>query len=136
MLVAVYDGLLADLNALTRSWKLKLWAGLFQNPDEPQRDWTIARIQPANFGGYVGLQQISSWTPAALFGDVAISQAAGMTWTMTSAAPSNWIFGYYVVDALGVLRWAEQRPGPPRAMIVVGNTYQVIPKFSLGSEFP
>lgn len=136
MLVLVEGGMLEELDLLTTAWVGKRFAGLMQNFGEPDRNWTIATIQPATFSGYAGLQLISGWTPATLLGERAITSAAGLSWTHNGGPVSNWIFGYYVVNLAGDLLWAERRPGAGQAMVLNGNIFQVLPQFSLGSRFP
>lgn len=135
-LIAVDGGLAGELNTLTASWLNKRYVGLFQNDLEPIRTTSIAQVQPANFSGYAGLMLITGWTPATLLADRAVSAAAALSWTHDGGPNTNWIFGYYVVDLSGVLRWIERRPGAAVAMLESGNVYQVTPQFSLGSRFP
>lgn len=136
MLVVVNAGVVANLDILRAGWTGNRFAGLFQNPDEPMRLWTIGTIIPATFSGYSGLKPLVNWLPAVISGDFALTSADLLTWTMTGTTVTNWVFGYYVVDSLGQLCWAERKPGPGSAMVNTGNFYQVKPQFSLSSRFP
>lgn len=109
--------------------------GLYQNDWTMRHDSVIGQVVPATFSGYAGLQALTGWTAPALLNDQAVSNADPATWTRGAGSVNNWIFGYYVVDAAGVLRWAERDPNGPVAIVVAGNTYRVTPQFSLGSRY-
>lgn len=135
-LVLVESGMLAELDRMTAAWAGVRFMGLFSNDLEPDRTTTIGQITPAAFSGYVGLRPLMGWSPATLLGERAVSSGALMTWAHNGGPHSGWVFGYYVVDPSGTLVWAERRPGPAVALFRAGQTYSVIPQFSLGSRFP
>lgn len=70
------------------------------------------------------------WTVADDAG-VAVATAVEQVWSFTAAAPVT-VFGYYVVDAAGVLRWAE-RLNSNFIVEFAGDTAKITPKFSLAS---
>lgn len=135
-LVEVLGGMSRDLTTLINSWAGQRFAGLFQNDVEPRRDWTISNVVPANFSGYAGLQLLTGWTTPVRIGNRFQTRAAGVTWTHNGGPNQNWIFGYYVVTAAGVLVWAERRPGPAVALNVSGIVYDVVAGYTFGSKFP
>lgn len=135
-LVLVDAGMLEELDAMRTRWNGIRFAGLFQNDLVVERTTTIGQIEPATFSGYVGLRPLMGWTPATMLGNRAVSTAAPVSWTHNGGGQSNWIFGYYVVNASGVLVWAERRPGPAQALVSAGQTYELVPQFSQGSRFP
>ena len=56
---------------------------------------------------------------------------AAQTWTFTAGGPKT-IYGYYVVGADGVIRWAERFASPFVAQYL-NDTISVTPKFTFGS---
>jgi hypothetical protein len=127
--------MLAQLNALTASWAGGRSIGLFQNNWTPRHDSVISEVTPATFSGYSGLQPITGWSASAIYLESALAGAAGLVWTHNGGGVNNWIFGYYVVDGSGNLRWAELNPAGPVAMVTAGQLYAVTPQFSVGSLY-
>lgn len=134
-LVLVNGGAVAHLNALRSTWLWTLKVGLFQNNWEPQVHDSIDQVVPATFSGYGGLHDLYGWRPAALFGNLAVTAAGPNFWTHDGGAVGNWIFGYYVVDLLGVLQWAQRKLGDPYPMESGGQIFRVLPKYAVGSRF-
>jgi len=125
-------GALADLLA---AWAGKRRIGLFQNDWTPTPSSGISEVQPCDFSGYAGLQTLTGWTTPTLYGETAITSADQVVWTYNGGPAKNWVFGYYVVDNTGALRWAERNPNGSVALVVAGNTFPVVPAFSFGSKF-
>lgn len=59
------------------------------------------------------------------------------TWQFTGATASpSTIYGYYVLDSGGVLRWAERFPSTAIPFVPInGSIIKVRPRFSAGSIF-
>lgn len=134
-LVMMKDGMIALLNAALRGIPFHAFYGLFQNDWTPTPDSVIGQVQPCDFSGYAGLISVGLWLAPTIVGQVAVTESTPRTWTRGVGPNSNWVSGYYVVDSSGVLLWGERDPGPPAAMIVPGDIYQVTPAFSQSSRF-
>lgn len=135
-IVVMDQGILANLNALTDAWRGHRRVGLMQNDAEPEPWWTITQIEPAAFSGYGGPHNILLWSAATLSGHVAVSRAQPNVWAHNGGGVSGWVSGYYVIDNSGVLMWAALQPGPAVGLYVAGDTYTVIPEYTLRSRFP
>jgi len=109
--------------------------GLYKNNWTPADTDTIAAVTPADFSGYAGLQNLTSWTAAAWVSPRAVSTRAALQWTHNGGATNNDIYGYYVVDQAGNLAWAERYSGAPVTMSNNGQIYQVTPQYTRRSEF-
>lgn len=134
-LIAGNTEVLADLTVVLATFVGTRFIGLFQNDWTMRHESVIGEVQVANFSGYAGLKPVTAWAAPTLVRGQYQSQAAPLTWTRGAGVNNNWIFGYYVVDAGGVLRWAERDPNGPVAIVNVGNAYTVTPRFSLGSRY-
>jgi hypothetical protein len=108
---------------------------LFRNDYTPVKGSVAGDFTEANFSGYSGGVALGGWSAPAIVGGRAVSTANTVTQTHNGGATSNNIYGYYVVDAGGVVWWAERDPNGPILMSVNGQQYQVIPKWSAVSEF-
>ena len=111
--------------------------GLFKNDWTPTNTSVIAEVTPANFSGYAGLLPLITWSAGTmLWADPrAIVFHPDVVWTMTAPVITNTIFGYYVVDLVGELQWAERRPGGGVLINGIGQSYTVSPQYSRRSEF-
>lgn len=134
-LVLVNNGALGHLDALRVAWLPSLRIGLFQNDWHPHQGDTMVAVVPATFSGYTGLHFLPGWSPAVLQGNLAVTQATPRLWTHNGGPVGNWIFGYYVVDATGVLRWAQRYPGDPVPMDSSSGFYRVTPEYAVTSRF-
>jgi hypothetical protein len=125
---------LQNLSILRSSWGVSLRVGLFQNPWIPRHSSTIAEVQPCDFSGYAGLLTLSGFGAPYLVGDIATMVSTLLTWTHNGGPLANWVNGYYVLDSLGNLMWAQKNA---EALALAGNgqTYGVVPQFSLSSRF-
>lgn len=128
-------GILFNVNSLTSSWGNTLKIGLFQNDLVPSRYTTLGEIVPANFGGYSGLHDVVGWVSASLFGDVAAASSSPRLWVCDGSGVTNWIFGYYVLNASGDFLWAERDAAGGQAMVDAGDYFSVTPSYSLTSQF-
>lgn len=111
--------------------------GLFKNDVSPTSLTVLADLTAANFGGYAGLQNITSWSAGTIVYTAprAVAEHPAVTWT-ASGTTTNTIYGYYVVDGGGALAWAERRDGVGVVVgSVSGQTYVVVPVRSRRSEF-
>jgi len=135
-LIVCDGGLIGSLDRLKTGWELVLRAGLFQNDYQPLQEDTLGDYVPADFSGYGGLQFTYSWDAAVIAGPRAITASGAITWIHDGGPIQNYIFGYYVVDALGALVWAERFCPAPRPMNGVGMRIRIRPQFTLRNEFP
>ena len=113
--------------------------GLFKNDWTPVVGDTISAVTPCDFGGYTGTIVLDSWDTGGLsFVDPrAVVLHPFVTWTADGTTTNN-VYGYYVQTTGGVLLWAERRvdsPVPAVVGVVAGQTYSVIPKMTMRSEF-
>ncbi len=131
-----------ELEKLAYKWAVQRNAesykiGLFQNDWTPVVDDTISAVVIANFGGYTGLLDLVSWLYAGVtwVDPRATVIHPDVYWTADGTS-TNTIYGYYVVDAAGLLAWAERRTS---GGVIVGatalQTYTVSPRFTFRSEF-
>ena len=109
--------------------------GLYKNDFTPAVDSDIGDITPANFSGYAGLQDLTSWASVVFIDPRASATHADVVWTHDGGGTPNDIYGYYVVDGSGNLAWAERNASAPVTISAAGQTYTVTPKYTRRSEF-
>lgn len=109
--------------------------GLYKNNFTPVDGSVIGDITPADFSGYAGLQDLLSWATPTWISPRASSTHANVVWTHNGGGTPNDIYGYYVVDSLGDLAWAERNASAPVTISAAGQTYTVTPKYTRRSEF-
>lgn len=88
-----------------------LFLRLYSNDVTPAETDTAATFTQVTGGGYAAITlALGSWviTPGAP--TIALYTQQTFTFTGATGAPST-IYGYYVVNAGGFLRWAERFPG-------------------------
>ena len=103
--------------------------GLFTNNHTPAEGDTIAAYtEPA--GAWYGRQGLGNWPASTYLSPAATSINAPVTWTNTvGTGAAATVYGYFVVNAAGVLMWAELDPAGPFDLANVGYTYTVTPTF-------
>lgn len=109
--------------------------GLYKNNFTPSNGSVIGDVMPADFSGYAGLQNLTSWASVTWIDPRASSTHGDVVWTHSGGATANDIYGYYVVDAAGNLAWAERNASAPVTISAAGQTYTVTPKYTRRSEF-
>lgn len=135
-LVATERGLLDGMELLRAEFEMHYRVGLFQSDSIPRISLILSQLTPCDFSGYSGLQTTVRWTVPVMFGDRARSFADPLDWTHSGGAVANFVFGYYVLDRLGRLAWAERFCPAPIGISRVGETIRVTPTFYLLNEFP
>lgn len=105
---------------------------LFVNDHVPADADLNAAYTEASFPGYAS--QALAWAAPTNPAGVAQMTAPAKTWTATGASPQQ-VYGYMVRTQTGFLLWAERDPNAPINMTVAGNSYTVVPVFTLHSEF-
>jgi hypothetical protein len=82
---------------------------LYQNNHVPAAGDTAANYTVANFAGYAqGTINNTTWGAAAVTNHIAqTTQATTNQWNATAAAQPQTIFGYFVTDNNGNLKYAE-----------------------------
>lgn len=137
-LKVVENGLLYFLlNWATKANTDSYQIGLYQNDWTPAVGDTISAVTAADFGGYSGVQSLASWDTGGIVFTTprAVVLHPYKTWT-ADGSTTNTIYGYYVQTVGGVLMWAERRDlGGILIGVVNGQTYSVVPKFTMRSEF-
>lgn len=108
--------------------------GLFKNNLTVSDDTVIGDIVPADFGGYSGLQNLTSFSASVWTAPRAVATSADITWTADGTS-SNTIYGYYVVDGTGALAWIDKNASGPLTIGSPGQRYVVSPAYSRRSEF-
>lgn len=108
--------------------------GLYKNDYTPGDEDDISDITPADFGGYSGLQNLTSWGSIVWADPDATFTHSPVTWT-ASGSSSNTIHGYYVVDGTGALAWAERRGDSGVSVGASGQNYVVTPQYGRRSRF-
>lgn len=117
-----------NLESFLKSANLTL--KLYSNNITPAETDTAVTYTEVTGGGYVAKTLIAaSWTITS--GNPSFGSYAAQDFTFTGAtgAPGT-IYGYFVVDALNVLRWAERFPaGVVPFSPINGSLIRVIPRF-------
>jgi hypothetical protein len=107
---------------------------LYQNNHVPVHSDTAASYTEANFPGYASIP-LTSWGSVYLSADFhAWIDEVLRTFTSTGSSPANTIYGYYVTKGSGDLLFAEIA-AVAVTINAAGQVYQVLPRFSLTSEF-
>jgi hypothetical protein len=124
------------LDVLRLNWGT-LDMGLFKAMHTPADLDTLATYVAieADFPGYAR-QAIANWQLPVTDGTGRASTIAdAVTFTRGVGGLPQSIFGYFVVDAGGILLWAELDPNAPVPINNPGNTYSVLPALTKRSEF-
>jgi hypothetical protein len=129
------SSLLFALEALRVAWRGVLQVGLFQNDFQPGPRTTIRAVKRCTFSGYVGLRTIAGFNAPTFDGLRGLLSSGQIVWSHNGGPIPNFVFGYYVVDSSGNYLWAARRKGGPAWLASAGQTYPVVPVFSLRSEF-
>lgn len=125
--------ILADMLG-AQSFRLKL----FKNNYTPVVGSVLGSFTEANFSGYAAaIVTAGGWsTPVNDGTGRAISNNALFTFSNTTGAVGNDIYGYFVTDAGGTkLYWAERFGVAPVDMNSAGKVLNVIPVLTQKSEF-
>lgn len=117
-------GLCKDLDAILEE---TFTLFLYKNDYTPVDGSVAGNFTNCDFSGYDtdGIV-LTGWSAAAIAGGVAVSTADPVESTHDGGGTNNTIYGYYVLDSLGVLRWAHRDPAP-FLMNAAGLTYRVTP---------
>lgn len=137
-------GAQATLDDLRQHWG-PLFCRLFQAPKSQLSTDDVASYASieASFPGYAS-QEITNWQSPTLVGNVAFTVADLLRFVVSSSSssstwgsPGQLIYGYFVTDASGILRWAESQPESPGPIEVIdaGDAVAVAPRFSLESKY-
>ena len=103
---------------------------LFQNDYTPVDGSDTSNFTEADFAGYSAKTLVaSSWGAATTVSGSAVMTYGTQTWTPTA---SQTIYGYYVVDSSDDVQWAEKFDS--EKALSNGDTFNVVPKFSLTSD--
>lgn len=88
-------------------------------------------------GGFTGYARITldTWSSVVVASHVAKITELVRVFTRTGGGTPN-IYGYFVLDSLNVLLWAEAFPGGPVAMSGAGQTLGVQPVLTFESKYP
>lgn len=123
------DAMLKD--ALGKTTPGALTLRLFTNDITPgDADTAASYTEMAGQAYAAKTLSMSSWAVAQNAG-VAEASYAAQTWTFTAGGPTM-IYGYYVVGADGVIRWAE-RFGAAFSAQYLNDNITVTPKFTYSS---
>lgn len=108
--------------------------GLFKSAWVPVVGSTIADVFPCDYGGYNGLRPLTNWGLVTWEPPRSTMVHTPITWT-ADGTTANSVYGYYVVNSLGQVAWAELRTGGPITIGSAGQVYVVTPMLTLRSEF-
>jgi hypothetical protein len=128
------DGLIVLLDVLTAKFGAGYKAGLFRNDVKPTQETSLSEFEECNFSGYQGLVLLTGWSAATLNGVRADAQAGPVRWVHDGGPMANWVWGYYVVNADGLLVWAQRFCPVPLLLDSEGQTVRVLPSFTLRNE--
>lgn len=110
---------------------------LFTNNVTPADTDTAATYTEATGGGYAAITLTNGSFTVTVGNDPSDAVYAQQTFTFTGALTGNpAIYGYFVVDADGILQWAEARAAGTFTPANNGDTYKVTPKFQLSKGTP
>jgi len=128
-LIVCEGGLKFALDSLTAA----LVAGtaklrLYQNNYTPTEADDISDYTEATFSGYAAAT-IGTWNAATYGGGEAEAEATtAHTFTNSTGAVGNDIYGYYVTDSAGtVLYWAQRATSPPLSLQLAGEAVTITP---------
>jgi hypothetical protein len=98
------------VNALSGTWNIDL----FQNNHTPAEGDTSANYTVANFTGYAqGSVVNANWGAVSVTAHVAsTTQSSANVFTAGSTATAQTVYGYYITDSGGVLKYAESFASP------------------------
>lgn len=125
------DSLRLQLDDLAARW-VGFKTGLFVADRTFAPGDTAADYLPieATFPGYAR-QPITAWTAAVVSAVNTVSILGTLcVWTRGLGGAPESVYGYFVVDASGRLRWAEKRPNGPLAFNSSGSTFSFSPSFA------
>lgn len=116
------DTLAAALNAGTA--KLRL----FKNNHTPDEADDISDYTEADFSGYAAAT-IGAWNAATYAGGLAnVEATTAQTFTNSTGAVGNDVYGYYVTDSAGtVLYYAQRANSPPLSLQLAGEAVTITP---------
>jgi len=124
------NGMLTDMLSILNTYKLHL----YKNNLTPGDATVIGDFTEADFAGYAPVT-LNAWGAVAQNANAeAETDHPMVTFTCTGPATSNDIYGYYVTNTSGALRWAEKNPNGLQTINAGGQTYPVIPRFVLLSR--
>lgn len=107
---------------------------LFVNDKTPVDGDTSASYTEMSTQGYAAKTLLpANWTVAQDGNDKAEASYAEQQWTFDGTGGSTTIYGYYIVDAADVVRWAE-RFTTPRMAVDNGDLLRLTPKFTFSTE--
>lgn len=125
----------AALNVLIAASSLRV--RLFQNNFVPDADTVLVDFTEANFAGYAAGVPSNPFNAVTLTG-AGYSQIESpdvLTFTASSGATPNTIYGYYVVNiASNRVRWCEKFDAP-MAMTTTGNRINITLRYWAKSEY-
>jgi hypothetical protein len=99
--------------------------GLFINNYSPTVNDTIANYAEPVRAWYLR-QPIIAWSTPIWSSPYVSSAGNPVVWTNTDGIGSPLtVYGYFVVDSLGELAWAERDPSSPVVLVGFGGTYSV-----------
>jgi hypothetical protein len=114
-------------NFTNKTAPTNLTVKLFQNNITSADTDTAGTYTEATFGGYAAIALTAATWGAAAAGT--ITYGAQLTFSCTGA-PSNSIYGYYVINAGGVLLWSERDAGAPYTIGTNGDAVKMTPTIS------
>jgi len=123
------------LRAALRNIPFTIRYGLFQNEWTPTAYSTLTSVSPAVFSGYAGLLPVNLWSDPTIVGAYGTSSNPPLVWTRGPGLQSAYIFGYYAVDSVPELLWAERLDEYPALLAVPGDQYAVTPSFTETSRY-
>lgn len=129
-------GIARRLDAIRTSYGNTLTLALFVSNIVPSKSDVAATYtaHEASFGNYAR-QAITTWGSVGVASHAAGMQATPRTFTRTGGATES-VYGYFVLDAGGLLQFAEAFPAGPVVMSGAGQTLTVVPVMSDESKYP
>lgn len=107
-----------------------LYLKLYSNNLVPNELSTAASFNEVTGGGYVAkLLSFEDWTISDQ--GIAIGTIRDFSFTAPTTGPGS-IYGYYIVDAEGILRWAERFPTSVLPFVpVAGSLIRITPRIQV-----
>lgn len=98
-----------------------LWVFLSQADFDVDDNQVVGDFVEANFNGYGALPLVLAGLEVPATGIPTNAVFVPLTWSAVDNASPNWIYGYWVADALGNVWFSERFDPGPKPMVIGGE---------------
>ncbi len=135
MLTVVNSGKVSQISAIRDHVLSGAELHLFTNNKTPAPDDTPSDYTEPSFTGYNPIN-LSSWGNVFINGDGKAQMDEILREFTFGGGSPEYIYGYFVTTAGGVLQFAEPRSGGPVLLDTIGQVYSVVPTYTGDNEEP